>query len=84
MVAAGDHVHTRPIDLIRNPGGNAISAGGVFPIGNDKIQPVILTQGWHQRFDSPSPRFADDVANEEKFHHLKLIERLVRARKSGV
>jgi hypothetical protein len=45
---------------------------------------VILAQGWHQRFYRPSPRFADDVANEKKFHHLKLIEWLVRARKSGV
>ncbi len=84
MVAAGDDLHSRRKNLLRNPRRDAAAPGGVFAVGDHKVHPMLPAQAGEQQLDRPPPRFADDVANEKDFHRPKLMERPGRARKSGL
>ena len=83
MVAAGDHIHAGGKDFRRHFGCDAVAAGRILAIGNDEIERVLFTQLGQERFDGPASGLAHDIADEEDFHAIRLIEQRPRASKSG-
>lgn len=64
MVAAGDDIDAGGKNLPGGFEGNARTAGGVLPVGDDKIQAGLLAQFRQERFDRVASGLADDVADE--------------------
>jgi hypothetical protein len=68
MVAAGDDVHAGGEKFTGNLGRDAGAAGGVFAIGDDEVERVLLAQFRQKNFDGSASGFAHDVADEKHFH----------------
>lgn len=75
MVPAGDDVHTGGKDFLGDPRGNARAAGGIFSIGDNEIQCVPVAKFREQFLDRAPPWLPHDIANEKKFHAVRLISK---------
>ena len=72
MVAAGDDVHARRKNFFCGFGRDAGAAGGVFAVGDDKIERVLFAELGHKFRDRASSGLSDNVADEEQFHGVSL------------
>ena len=68
MVAGGDDIDPRRIDLRRGGRGNAVAARRVFAVGHHDIQPQGLPHRRQQQAQCAAPRFAHNVASEKQLH----------------
>jgi Flp pilus assembly protein CpaB len=55
--------------------GDAGASGGIFPIGNDHVDMMVLAQSRQQPAQSVPPRFADNIADKKKIHRRELNAR---------
>ena len=72
MIATGDDIHAGGKHLPGGGGRDAVAAGGVFAVGDDKIKRVLLSQSGNKFPDRAAARLPHDVANEEQFHDTTL------------
>lgn len=72
MVSAGDDVHSSGKKFTRNLRRDAIAASGIFAVGNDEIQRVLIAQSRQNGLDRLASGFAHDVTDEQDFHEEDL------------
>ena len=72
VVPGGDHVYAEGQELLHDPRGDGVTAGGVFAVGDDEIRPVALPKRGEALPDDVPPGFAHDIAygeDGERFIH---------------
>jgi hypothetical protein len=68
MVAAGDYLHAGGEDFLRRGGRDTRTTGGIFPVGDDQMNAVLLPQ-FRNEFPYGTPaRLPHDVADEKNLH----------------
>lgn len=75
MIATGNDIDACGEYLLGRLNGNAGTTGGVFTVGDDEIQGVLLTEFGKQFLDCAPPWLANDVADEKQFHAGRLVVR---------
>jgi len=68
MIAAGDDVHAGGKDFLRGGRRDARTAGGIFPVGDDEVDTVLLPQFRHEFLDCATAGLSHDVTNEKNLH----------------
>ncbi len=75
MIAGRDGIHAVAKKFRCDVGRDAVATGGIFAIGNDNVEAVLLAQLGQEFLDRTPSGAAYDVADEEKFHGGILAER---------
>jgi hypothetical protein len=65
VVPGGDNVDAAAEELVRRFRRQPFSPGGVLAVGNDQVQPQIVTQAWHQVAYCLSARPAYHITDNE-------------------
>ena len=68
MISGGQDIDMCGVELFDDLAGHAESRRGIFAVGDDEIDPVLLDDPGKKFADGPSPRFADDIPDKEYLH----------------
>jgi hypothetical protein len=70
MIAGGDDIDAGGKDFVGDFAGDAGPAGGVFAVGDDEIESVLLAEFGEEFLDRAPARLPYDIANEKKVHAI--------------
>lgn len=68
MVAGSNHVDALIQQFPGRAGSEAETAGGIFPVGYDKVYFILLAQITEVLVDNQPPRLADNVPDNQYVH----------------
>ena len=69
MISSGHHIDAQIEKLLRQWRRDAKASGGIFAVGNDKIDGVALAQFGQAIFDDCPPRAPKNVTDKENFQN---------------
>ena len=68
MIAGGDDVNIQFEEFFGERGSDAEAGGGIFAVGDDKIDELIADDAGQTVFDDGASGASEDVADEENAH----------------
>jgi hypothetical protein len=83
MVAGGDDVHARGKNFPGGFGRDAGAAGGVFAVGDDEVERVLLAEFGNKFCNRAPARLSHDVADEKQFHGENLTTKYTKYTKEN-